>query len=260
MGKAVATPTSDRGRYDPRVVRFMIGLTRFMVRRGIADLVYWVVGLPLALGMQVLFIRPNQVRWIGLEKVPLEKGFFLLCNHVSMAEAPIIGATWWPRAIWYPSKAEFYNSWIFGFIYLFATAMHTFPVRRGERDDDAIGLMRQLLQRGDRVLLFPEGTRSRDGNLLPGKPGVGMLIHSARPTVVPCYVEGFDRIIPPGGLFVPRFGQKATYRFGPPLDLSRFWDRPFGREVGQEIVDEVMAEIALLKADSDAERAGEGTA
>jgi 1-acyl-sn-glycerol-3-phosphate acyltransferase len=167
---------------------------------------------------------------------------------------------WYPRPIWYPSKAEFFRTWVFAFIYFMGTGMHTFPVRRGERDGDAISLMEDLLRRGDRVLLFPEGTRSRTGELLPGKPGVGMVIHSARPTVVPCYVEGFDRIIPPGGYFFPRFGQKATYRFGPPLDLSRHWEKPFGKESGQDIVDDVMAAIARLKAEADAERAGEGTA
>lgn len=251
MSTTAPEDKSTKG-YNPQVVRFVIRLIRTFLRLGLADAVYVGMGFPFWLLYRTIFAVANTTRFEGLEHLPPPgQGCFILCNHVSMGEGPALGAHFYPKAMWFPSKAEFYSGWFMGFLYLLFTGMHTIPVRRGEKDREAISLVEDLLRRGDRVLLFPEGTRSRDGALLPGKPGVGMIIHAAQPVVIPCYVEGFDRIFRPGQLLLPSVGQKALVRFGPPLDLQRHYQSPFGKESGQAIVDDVMVAIAALKAAND---------
>lgn len=241
-----------RPSYNPRVVRWVIRFLSWVSRKGLADAMYLVVGAPMWLVFHTWGFWRHDIEIRGTEHIPPRggRGFFLLSNHQSLAEGPALGSWFYPRGMWFPSKAEFYRGWVSGLIYLVVTGWRTFPVRRGEKDMDAIGFMEELLKKGDNVLLFPEGTRSRDGELLPGKVGAGMLIHNARPVVLPVYVEGFNRIWPTGGkshpLNVPR-GQRALIQFGPVMDLSHHWERPSSKETAQAIVDEVMDELTRLK-------------
>ena len=244
-------------RYNPRVARWVIRLVSRISRSGLSDFIYLFTGAPIVVAFYVGGFFRHDITVLGQEHIPPKgTGFFLLSNHQGLAEAPALGTWLYPRGIWYPSKAEFYRGWLSAFIFLTGSAWRSFPVRRGEKDADAVGLMEELLKKGDSVLLFPEGTRSHSGDLLPGKIGVGMIIHSARPSVLPVYVEGFDRIWPARGkgylnpLRVKR-GQRALIQFGPLMDLSRHWDKPFGRQAGREIVDEVMAELARLKEEAE---------
>lgn len=244
-------PASER-RYSPAVVRFVLRAQRLLRRAGISPLIFALLGNPLYLALRWAVWRRNEILVLGKDRVPaLGTGFFCLCNHVSMAEAPTIASLLLPRPQWFPSKAEFYRGWLSGLLWTLVTAGRTFPVRRGERDVEAIGLMEQCLAGGDCVLLFPEGTRSRDLSLQPGKKGVGMVIHNVRPVVVPVYVRGFEKIWPPGRMLPLGTGQRAFVVFGRPLDLSHWWTRPFSPETGQGIADEVMAAIASLKDELD---------
>jgi len=249
-------PARRRPRYNRRVVDFVLSMEVAMVRFGISDLIYRIVAGPLAFATYCVFFWKHGVEIRGKENVPPKgTGFFLLCNHISKAEAPVIAAYLYPRSFWFPSKAEFYKGWLVAFFWQLFTAVHTFPVRRGERDMKAVGLMEDLLRSGKNVLLFPEGTRSPDGELLPGKRGVGMIVHHAQPLILPTYVRGFAEQWPSGHI-LPRFkAGKSLIAFGPPLDLSHYWERPLDRNVAQKIIDEVMVAIARLKAEVEAEDA-----
>jgi 1-acyl-sn-glycerol-3-phosphate acyltransferase len=229
-------------------VRFVLRFQRTMSRWGLSDLLYKVCGAPLYTLFRELVWRRNEVLVYRKDRLPPKhSGYFLLCNHISMAEAPTLASMVFPKPLWFPAKAEFYKGWLSALIWQLGTATRTFPVRRGERDAEAIGLMEQFLARGDSVLLFPEGTRSKDGALLPGKKGVGMIIHNARPTVVPVYVRGFEPIWPHRKILPWGTGHRAIVACGEPLDLSRFWDEPATPETGQRIADAVMAAIAALR-------------
>jgi len=235
------------------LVDFVLAMERAMVRWGISDLVYRIVAGPLAALIYLWFYAHHGVEIRGKENIPPKgTGFFLLCNHISKAEAPVIAAYLYPRPFWFPSKAEFYKNWVVAFFWQLFTAVHTFPVRRGERDMKAVGLMRELLEKGKNVLLFPEGTRGNGRELLPGKRGVGMIVHQAQPLVLPVYVRGFAEQWPSGRLLPLLKAPSSLISFGPPMDLSKYWEQDLGREVAQGIVDDVMSEIARLKAEVEA--------
>lgn len=241
-------PTTNKPRYSPAVVRFVLRFQRLLSRLGLSGLLYKVLGAPLYMLFRGLVWGRNDVWVYRRDRLPPDDaGYFLLCNHISMAEAPTVASMVFPKPLWFPAKAEFYKGWLAALIWQLATGNRAFPVRRGERDAEAIGLMEQVLREGDSVLLFPEGTRSKDGELLPGKKGVGMIIHTARPVVVPVYARGFEPIWPHRKILPWGTGNRAVVACGEPLDLSRFWDEPATPETGQRIVDEVMAAIADLR-------------
>ena len=98
----------------------------------------------------------------------------------------------------------------------------------------------QRLLRDQKVMLFPEGTRHKDGVLGKGNRGVGKIIYDTRPTVVPTALVGLNRWHFPG------VGQEALVVFGRPLDFTDLFQLPDGKETHQLIVDRVMEAIAEL--------------
>ena len=96
------------------------------------------------------------------------------------------------------------------------------------------------------MMIFPEGTRSHDGQLQAGNRMVGMFIHQARPVVIPIAVSGTERICPKG-VWWPRFALPLEVRCGPPLDLQRHYDMSNAKQASQAITDEVMQSIAALQ-------------
>lgn len=91
-------------------------------------------------------------------------------------------------------------------------------------------------------MLFPEGTRHRDGRLGKGNRGVGKIIYETRPVVIPTALIGLNKWKFPG------FGQSATVVFGKALDFSDLYLRDNCKETHQMIVERVMNAIAgLLK-------------
>jgi len=96
------------------------------------------------------------------------------------------------------------------------------------------------------LVVFPEGTWSTTGQLLPGRLGVGKVIHRAHPLkILPVAIKGTDHILPRNHS-LPRIGRRARIIYGPPMDLDRFYLQPDTKETAREIVEVVMAEIGRL--------------
>ncbi|HUJ80067.1 MAG TPA: lysophospholipid acyltransferase family protein [Nitrospiria bacterium] len=170
----------------------------------------------------------------------------LICsNHLSALDPFFIAVVAMPRCspVWWraPAKEELFD------LPVVKTVLHTwgaFPVKRGQRDSASIERIVRLLPTSV-IVIFPEGTRSETGRLLPGRRGVGKVIYEAKPTVIPVAIAGTDRILPKGHM-LPRVGHRATIAFGPPVDLDRFYSEPDSPELSQRIVDTVMEAIGDL--------------
>jgi len=106
-----------------------------------------------------------------------------------------------------------------------------------------------VLRQGNVLGIFPEGTRSPDGRLYRGRPGVAKLALDAGATVVPVGLVGTERVQPIGARLPrigPRVGPRIEVRVGKPLDLSPWRDGPADSRVLREITAALMHEIQAL--------------
>jgi 1-acyl-sn-glycerol-3-phosphate acyltransferase len=180
----------------------------------------------------------NRFRVKGVENIPPSGGVLLCSNHISGYETiflPWAVVRRYPlQMLWAPAKEELFH----GFPGLLYRSWGAFPVKR-RRDVRAAGVINELLA-DQKVMLFPEGTRHRDGVLGQGNRGVGKIIYDVRPVVIPTALTGLNRWKFPG------IGQKGSAVFGSPLDFSDLFELPDCKETHQAIVDRVMIAIAEL--------------
>ncbi|MBT0653987.1 lysophospholipid acyltransferase family protein [Geomobilimonas luticola] len=185
----------------------------------------------------------NSLRVKGTEHIPRQGGVLFASNHISAGDTlflPAVVVTASPmKMLWAPAKEELFEGRILRWL---ISSWGAFPVRRG-RDVRATRVLNDLLA-DQQVMLFPEGTRHKDGVLGKGNRGVGKIIYDTRPAVVPTALIGLNHWKFPGS------GQKGTVVFGPPLDFSDLFQLEDRKETHQLIVDRVMGAIAdLLKAE-----------
>jgi 1-acyl-sn-glycerol-3-phosphate acyltransferase len=181
----------------------------------------------------------------GEEYVPSQGGVVLASNHISLLDTLLIPysimVTQGVQMVWAPAKAELFRLPV---VRRLMASWGAFPVRRGRGDLRAMRRMMDHMQTG-KLMLFPEGTRSRDGRLGDGKRALGKLLYEAQPVVVPAVVWGTNRIWPKGK-YLPCFRTRIGVRYGKPLDLQRFYALPNTKETAAAIVTEVMRGIAFL--------------
>jgi 1-acyl-sn-glycerol-3-phosphate acyltransferase len=188
-----------------------------------------------------------RVRIEGAEHIPAQGGVLLASNHISLIDPVLISyavmATQGVQIVWAPAKAELFRVPL---LRRLITSLGAFPVHRGRSDVRAMRRMVAHMQT-EKLLLFPEGTRSRDGRLGPGKRTVGKLLYGVRPVVIPTAVWGTDRVLPPGS-YRPRWRTQIGVRYGSPLDLQPYYALPDSKETAAAIVQELMQAIAALLA------------
>ena len=157
--------------------------------------------------MQIFrFIMKLEVR--GTENVPLEGALIAASNHVTNWDViPMQLAL--PRTIFFMGKAELFRIPVIGFVFRNGGA---FPVQRGERDAWAMQHAREVLDHGQTLGMFPEGTRSKGRGLGPAKSGTARLAIEAHCPILPMTIRG-------SGEFFRHFPHRTrvTVTFLPPL-------------------------------------------
>jgi len=157
----------------------------------------------------------------GRENLPRQAPFILVANHASHLDAIILGGILPLRFVGavFPIAAgdTFFTKRATS---IFATAfMNALPIWRKNCGAHSLENLRERLMRGRCVyILFPEGTRSRSGEMAPFKPGLGRLVAGANIPIVPCYLDGTFAALPPAET-VPRW-KKISVRVGKPLSFA----------------------------------------
>jgi 1-acyl-sn-glycerol-3-phosphate acyltransferase len=179
-----------------------------------------------------------RLRWRGREHVPRSGGYVLAANHNSNFDPWALGLPIFPRRyLRFMGKSELFNPVLGPII----TAGGAFPVRRGERDLQAIETAVGLCRQGHVVVMFPEGTRRKKGlrKKYEARPhtGAARIALEAQVPLVPAAITGTDRLARLGPIRVA---------YGPPIALGDLADRE-PRDAAQEATERLMAEIARLE-------------
>lgn len=200
--------------------------------------------------LAVFFRGLNHLNISGSEHVPAGGGVLLAANHLSIFDTLLIPwvniATICLEVVWAPAKAELFDIPLVNRI---ITSWGAFPVHRGGGDMRAMRRLLDLMQR-EKVMLFPEGTRSADGGLGAANRVVGKLIYLARPVVIPTALVGTDRLLAKGRM-VPHLFSDLEVRFGPPLDLQCYYQADDTKATAQAIAHTVMRSIARLRGEEE---------
>jgi len=156
------------------------------------------------------------VRVTGAEHVPPDGPVILAANHASNLDAIVIGAWLMPklgRRIHWLGKKELFAWPIVGW-----TAAHggVHPVDRGSADLEAFRLAQRILDEGNILFVFPEGTRSRDGSLQEARDGLAVLALRSGAPIVPLGIAGSYKVWPRGQK-LPHPGGRVTVRVGRPF-------------------------------------------
>jgi len=178
----------------------------------------------------------------GRENIPRQDGLIVASNHISFWDPPMVGSAC-PRELSFLAKEELFRAPLLGPL---IRSLNSIPIRRGVADLSGMSRAIERLGRGGALLMFPEGSRMRDGELHPARPGVGMIAVNADVPIVPCFISGSNR---PGRWW--RRGVRPRIWFGrvrPWRELAgEEGDLTPGRALYQRVADGVMREIALLK-------------
>jgi 1-acyl-sn-glycerol-3-phosphate acyltransferase len=190
-------------------------------------------------------------RYYDAERVPKDGPVILAANHASYIDPPLVGSGL-RRGINYLAREDLFRFPVVGWV---LRQWNSVPV---DRDGGGAAGLRAILDRllaGGAIILFPEGTRSRDGRLQPARSGVGLTVIKSNAPVVPVRVfgtfEAYGR-----HLRFPR-PRRVAVKYGVPMQFeqlraeAKVCAKPRLKQIYQQVADELMAAIALLEAHED---------
>lgn len=190
----------------------------------------WLYGIGKALVSPIyrLFFR---IRVEGQEHVPMEGGVILCGNHFNGNDPLVIGIVS-PRRVSFMAKEEIFKWPVIGWL---ARGLGAFPVKRGQADRTSLKKALDVLADGGCFGIFPEGTRSRTGQLRKAEPGTAYIALKAGVPIIPFGITSSYKLFSP-----------ILVRFGPPVDLERFRGAKLKGESLDQAGHEIMAAIGRL--------------
>ncbi|MBN1822949.1 MAG: (d)CMP kinase [Endomicrobiales bacterium] len=175
---------------------------------------------------RVLYAAIWRNRVSGHGNIPETGGVIIAPNHMSYADPPLVGSSM-KRPLHFMAKKELFAMPVLGFL---IKRTNAFPVKRGQQDVGAFKAAFRLLQSGEALLVFPEGTRSKDGNIGKARAGIGMIAVNAGVPVVPVRVTNSGKL-----------GQLKPLKvvFGKPLNPPKEKTRESYQKFAEKIVEEI---------------------
>ncbi len=172
------------------------------------------------------------------ERIPDTGSFIIASNHISWFDPPLVGIGI-KRVCNFMAKRELFNNKLFGVILRNVKAI---PVNRAGFDRQSIKNALEALRKGEGLVMFPEGTRSKDGEIGKMRLGVGLLAVKSNATVIPAYIKNSknaarNRLT----------GKKVVVTFGEPIRIAGSSEHPNSKECYQKIADEVENRIRDMK-------------
>lgn len=217
----------------------------FMKKLGVLeifdDFIYWNVG-------RANFIRIFKLLWeypvVGKKNFPNTDGAMVISNHQSELDPWLVGSAVHKKVIWL-SKKENFDIPIFKSI---IRPFGTIPIKRGQRDTSALDKVRAVLESGGCVGMFPEGTRSPDGELAPFHSGAAKLCMEVGVPYVPCAIFGAYKVFPKNASLNKikiRDGSIIKIVIGKPVYIDPSMEINF--ENIQNVKDEMRKDVLILQ-------------
>ena len=169
-----------------------------------------------------------------------KKGVLIVVNHASFLDPGIVGIIFFHR-IWYLARQSLFENKAFAWL---ITAVGALPISREKLDLATLRRVKTFIEQGRDVLLFPEGTRSENGELQEGQAGVGFFADKVKADILPVYVKGSFESWSKSGKY--HFA-KLDSIVGDLIPYEHWQTLPAGRERYQLIADGIMANLAELK-------------
>lgn len=168
----------------------------------------------------------------GRENIPKDRNCVLMGNHQHIFDPLMLALCVPDREIHFMGKKELWNNKLLGWAF---TKVHGFPVDRGNMDMNAIRTALNVLKEGDTLGIFPEGTRSKTGHMLPLLGGASMLAMRSRRDVVPVYIDGQYKLF-----------RRMVVRVGEPVKMDDLLAGRVTKEACDELTHRIEAEFARL--------------
>jgi len=192
-------------------------------------------------------------RWrvFNAERVPQTGGVILASNHASFLDPPLVGSGL-RRGINYLARESLFR---FPGMGALLRSWNAVPVDRDGGGAKGLKTILERLLAGNGIILFPEGTRTKDGNLLPARSGIGLTVVKSAAPVVPVRVFGTFEAFGRHRKF-PR-PYRVAVKYGRPMNFealraeAKTCDKARLKEIYQQVADEIMAAIATLEPKAD---------
>jgi 1-acyl-sn-glycerol-3-phosphate acyltransferase len=187
-----------------------------------------------------------RLRVEGGDHLPADGPAIVVANHMSFIDSVLLMFAL-PRPVAFIGKAEYTDNPVTNWLFCGAGMI---PIRRENPGDlpRAFDEVAEVLDRGEVIGVFPEGTRSRDGLLHRGHVGAAHLAVTTGAPIVPVGIVGTDRVLPTGTRLVRPF-RRATIKVGTPIDAHALGYTKSTNRARREITDRYMAEIGRLCAE-----------
>ncbi|MCH6257023.1 1-acyl-sn-glycerol-3-phosphate acyltransferase [Puniceicoccaceae bacterium K14] len=205
----------------------------------LSDLIYWTSHSLIQTTYQQLISGEIS----GTKNIPQEGACILAANHASHLDPPLIGSQLKRKVTFFARK----TLWKPGIASWWLDTVGAIPVDRdGESDVNALKNTLKTLKSGGLLTLFPEGTRSPDGNLQTAKPGIGLIAAKSKARIVPCRIFNSHPVLSKESK-LPNLNNRIHINYGKPLDIHELDPgKAAGKARYQIIADKIMEAIAKI--------------
>ena len=192
---------------------------------------------------KALFENCFHAEAFGLENIPKTGPALIAVNHSSFFDPFIAGAFIQRQIYFFARKTLFKNplgSWLL-------KNMKAIPVARDSADVSGMKTIFKTIKEGNMLLVFPEGTRSKDGLIQkPAKPGIGMIASKTKVPIIPVRIYGSYEALPHDKP-LPNFGKPINVIYGTPILIENIDPGKSNPDRYQMIADEILKSIIALK-------------
>lgn len=204
-----------------------------------ADLIYWTSHSII----QTVYEQFISGEISGTKHIPKEGPCILAANHASHLDPPLIGSQLKRKVTFFARK----TLWKPGIPSWWLDTVGAIPVDRdGESDVSALKNTLKTLKDGGLLTLFPEGTRSQDGNLQKAKPGIGLIAAKSQAQLIPCRIFNSHPVLSKASK-LPNLNNRIHINYGKPLDIKEIDPgKTAGKERYQIIADRIMEAISKI--------------